>query len=192
MASGSSYDRWRASVGLNITRPIHAMFYLLMYAIPFSFPCAFWVDKQSRWISAAFGIAGGLACAATGTYLLQWGPLRSVALSLGRFPYGTEMVIALCGFLAVFNIVNVVLYVSKNPGPFSQPHVVFSLLALAFFVFEQIGVGGNMQFYERYVLQVAPFLGMLAFALVPDYKGSRLLAATLMVTSSNLMLWRYM
>jgi hypothetical protein len=49
----------------------------------------------------------------------------------------------------------------------SNSPVAFATLTVIFFVAEQFGVGGNLLFYDRYILQVAPFLGIIAFSLLP-------------------------
>ena len=49
---------------------------------------------------------------------------------------------------------------------FSCAPVVFALLAVVFFIIEEAGAGGNIPLYELYVVQTAPFLGLIAFALL--------------------------
>ena len=68
---------------------------------------------------------------------------------------------------------------------------VFSLFIILFFIGEQIGVGGNIPFYERYILQVAPFMGILAFSVLPELPRSRLLSLILLSAASHTLLWRY-
>jgi hypothetical protein len=41
-----------------------------------------------------------------------------------------------------------------------MPVVLFGLSFLTFFIVEQFFVGGNIPFYERYILQIAPILGI--------------------------------
>jgi len=56
---------------------------------------------------------------------------------------------------------------------------------------EQFGVGGNIPFYDRYILQLAPFFGVIAFALLPALDSARLVALAGLSFLSNVMLWRY-
>jgi len=64
------------------------------------------------------------------------------------------------------------------------------LFVVLFFVLEQFGIGGNIPFYDRYVLQVAPFLGMIAFSTLPKLTTWRLIFFALMVLFSHALLWR--
>ncbi len=73
----------------------------------------------------------------------------------------------------------------------TRPVVLVSVLFLIFFLMEQVGVGGTMQFFERYVLQAAPFIGMLAFGLLPRLGAWRAGAMLAMLISSHWMLWRF-
>ena len=57
--------------------------------------------------------------------------------------------------------------------PESAP-VMFAILAVLFYVVEQFGVAGNIPFYDRYVLPLAPFLGLLAFSFLPKLTWPRL------------------
>ncbi len=72
----------------------------------------------------------------------------------------------------------------------SSPTVTFALLAIIFFIGEQFGVGGNIPFYDRYVLQVAPFLGVIAFALLPSLSKARLVALIMLSFFSHVVVWR--
>ena len=74
---------------------------------------------------------------------------------------------------------------------FESSLFLFALLTVLFFVLEQLGVGGNSLFFERYMLQTAPFLGIIAFGLSPKVTVSRLLIFISLLTLSHGMLWRY-
>jgi hypothetical protein len=65
------------------------------------------------------------------------------------------------------------------------------LLTVVFFIGEQLGVGGNLRLYDRYLLQLAPFLGIIAFSLAPRLTSARLLALAALSAVSHVMLWRY-
>ena len=69
--------------------------------------------------------------------------------------------------------------------------MAFALLMIFFFVAEQFGVGGNLFLYERYMLQLAPFFGLVAFSLLPRITYPRLLVLAAMFAVSHIMLWRY-
>jgi hypothetical protein len=69
--------------------------------------------------------------------------------------------------------------------------VVFALLFVFFFIAEQVGVGGNIPFYDRYVLQLAPFLGLIGFWLFPKFTWSRILAIVGLAAVSQATLWQH-
>ena len=52
-------------------------------------------------------------------------------------------------------------------------------------------VSGTIGFYDRYVLQVAPFLGVIVFFLIPHLSPSRLIAMLCSGLVGQIMLWRY-
>ena len=79
----------------------------------------------------------------------------------------------------------------KSFRPLLRPCLLFALLTAVFFVVEQLGVGGNLPLYDRYLLQIAPFLGVIAFTLIPQLTSARLLALTVMAAVSQFMLWHY-
>ena len=60
-----------------------------------------------------------------------------------------------------------------------------------FFLLEQFGVGGNIPFYDRYILQAAPFFGVIAFALLLQFDTARLFAIAGLSLVSNIIVWRY-
>jgi len=68
---------------------------------------------------------------------------------------------------------------------------MFSILTVGFFIAEQFGVGGNIPFYDRYMLQMAPFLGIIAFATFPRVTGARLAVFAAMAAIGQVMLWRF-
>ena len=190
--SGTSYANWNSGVGLNIVRPVISAFYLAIYLVPLGFPAAFLLNRKQFLISFVVACIGAVILCLTGEGFLQWGPIRSLAVFAGRFPLGAQICLALLGFLAIFNACSLVIaFGIRQRGVTQSSYFGFSILVLLFFVFEQLGVGGNIQFYERYVLQVAPFLGIVAFGIVPEYRGSRLAVLAAMLVFSNLMLWRY-
>ena len=67
----------------------------------------------------------------------------------------------------------------------------FSVVLILFFCMEQIGVGGNVPFYDRYVFQIAPFLGIIAFGLCPTLSRARVVMLAFLLVVSYGMLWRY-
>ena len=92
----------------------------------------------------------------------------------------------------IYNFVAVgMLFWEQRTILFSCPTVVFSMLAIVFLVAEQLGVQGNIPFYDRYVIQLAPFVGIIAFAIAPQVNLMRLFVLGAMSLLSHGMLWRY-
>jgi hypothetical protein len=69
--------------------------------------------------------------------------------------------------------------------------LTFAVLTVVLFIVEQMGVGGNVPLYDRYLLQIAPFLGVIAFSLVPRLDLFRLLALAAMGVFAHVMLWSH-
>jgi hypothetical protein len=92
----------------------------------------------------------------------------------------------------IYNLVAVVLlFWEKRTILFSCPPVVFSIVAIAFFVAEPFGIQGNLPFYDRYVIQFIPFLGIAAFARLPKLSTPRLLVLGASSALGHYMLWRF-
>ena len=124
--------------------------------------------------------------------LLQPGPFNSVVGILSRTPRVQSLFFAMIVGATIYNLVAVVLmFWEKRTILFSCPPVAFSILAIVFFMAEQFGVQGNLPFYDRYVIQLAPFLGVAAFALLPKLSMSRLLVLGASSALGQYMLWRY-
>jgi hypothetical protein len=102
------------------------------------------------------------------------------------------LLFASVAFVALYNAVSVCLFLWEQRKTLSScAPALFALLVIVFFVAEQIGVGGNLPFYDRYVLQLAPFLGILAFFILPRLTPSRLVALAALSVLSHIMLWRF-
>ena len=79
----------------------------------------------------------------------------------------------------------------KRADLLTRPAVVFAALMVVFFIGEQVGVGGNAPFYDRYMLQIAPFLGIISFAALPQLGYERLGVLAAMSVLNHVILWRY-
>jgi hypothetical protein len=193
MESGTSYNMmYKASAGLNLTRPVIAALRVSVYLVPLTFPLMMRVKPSHRWRMLAIAAVGGIAAGYWTESLLQPGPLNTIVVVASRvfrsraFPFGLIAAVAICNALAS----GLALW-QERKLVWSSPPVAFSLLAIAFFIGEQFGVGGNIPFYDRYVLEVAPFLGIIAFALLPSLDKARLFALIILSFFTHFMLWRY-
>ena len=122
---------------------------------------------------------------------LQPGPLNSSLLLVGRIPGGRTALFALAVFASVYGAVIFAGWMWSKNEVLEMPEVIFSLLVLLFFVVEQVGIGGNIPFYDRYVLQVAPFMGVVGFCLTPALTRSRVVLLLTLSAMSHGLLWRY-
>ncbi len=192
MVSGASYGTWESKVGLNLFRPIVATFYTALYIVPLTFPAMLRLRSALRPRVLLIAALGGIGTGLFRSSLLQPGPLQSLAHVARRMPAGEIIFFDLIAFAMIYNAVSLGhLLWEKRAAWFSCPPVVFALLAVVFFIAEQAGVSGNIPFYELYVLQIAPFLGLIAFALLPRLTLPRLSALMVLSIMSQVLLWRY-
>ena len=192
MATGTSYPMWKARIGFNTSRPFIAVFYAAFYALPLTFPAMACLKGAQRWRAIAAALFGGAAIGYFHEPILQWGPLRTAVLFLSRGPT-TQSVIF--GFIAAITICNTIavafLLWHKRSAIFAQLPAIFALFTVVLFVAEQFFVGGNIALYDRYLLQMAPFLGLIAFSMFPRLTPARVLALIFLSLVSHVMLWRF-
>lgn len=193
IATGASYDhRWTATVGLNLSRPIIVAFYVAVYLVPFTFPAMFCLRTSRHRIALFLAVLGGGAISYLSSIFLQPGPLSWLIRFSSRLPHGGTVIFALAAVAALYNAMAVAFLLwDQRQALLSCPPALFSLFVVLLFVAEQIGVGGNLPFYDRYVLQVAPFLGIIAFSVLPRLTPSRILALASLSILSHVMLWRF-
>lgn len=189
--SGTSYNMmYKASAGVNPLRPVIAALRLAVYLVPFTFPLIA-KAKRLRLPVLAIALLGGIAAGRWAESFLQPGPLNSLVGALGRAHLSREIVFGAIAVVAIYNAIafSFALW-EQRTSLLSSPPAAFSLLAIVFFVGEQLAVGGNIPFYDRYVLQVAPFIGALAFAVLPVFDKARFMAIIALSFLSQFMLWR--
>ncbi len=192
MVSGMSYGTWKSRVGVNLLRPIVAAFYTALYLVPLTFPAMLRLRSAHRSRALLFAGLGGIGAALFSSSLLQPGPLRSLVEVAKRMPSGDFIFFGLIAAVTTYNAVALGhLLWEQRAALLSCPPVVFASLTAVFFIAEQAGVSGNIPFYERYVLQIAPFLGLIAFALLPRLTLPRLSALAFLSVVSHALLWRY-
>jgi hypothetical protein len=192
MVAGASYPQWKASVGFNFSRPVTAIFDVAVWTIPLTFPLMSRLRSPKSWLVLCGALVGGVGAARFRDGLLQPGPLHSLTIAASRFPHGEALVVAGLAALAFYNAVALVTVLRERRRDILQsPGVFFSLLVILFFVLEQFGIGGNIPFYDRYVLQVAPFLGIISFFALPNLRVPRLMVFALLAFFSQALLWRH-
>jgi hypothetical protein len=183
---------YTAGAGWNFIRPLTAALYVGLYLLPFTFPLMPRMRSAQRWGAFALGAIGGIAAGPFSGSLRQTGPLNSLVTAAARFPYGANVAFALIVAVTIYNAAALVVALwDQKEIVFATPPAAFALLAIIFFLLEQFGVGGNIPFYDRYVLQLAPFFGVLAFTLLPTLDNARFVALAGLSFFSHIMLWRY-
>lgn len=189
---GVGHGTWDTKVGISLIRPIVAAFYVALYLVPLTFPAMSVLWAAQRWRALTFAAIAAIGTAQFRTYLLQPGPLKSLVHAARQITTGEYILFGLISFVTIYNVLSFGLVLwQKRANLLSSPPAVFASLATAMFIIEQVGVGGNMPFYERYMLQLAPFLGIFAFSVMPRLTSPRLLALVFLSAVSQVMLWRY-
>ena len=188
---GVGRNMWNTEVGISILRPLVTVFYIALYLVPLTFPVILRLRFAQYQRVLLFAVLTGIGVTYFRSYLLQPGPLKSLVHIGERVPGGEFIIFALIAVITTYNAVALGLQLwSRRAGLFSSPLVVFALLAIVFFIGEQVGVGGNMPFYDRYLLQLAPFLGLVAFDGLPGLNLRRLLGLLFLSVVGQAMLWR--
>jgi hypothetical protein len=157
-----------AALGINPVRPITALLLIGIYALPFL------LLQHGRSISYSSVLPAALLALVvtllvpqntlwcTGTADIFCGPVdglhayasaRSTVLALAYD--GFASFIGLCGLFLLGRTVWLARFANTRIA-----QVAFAGSFLAFFVAEQFFVGGNIPFFERYLLQIAPFVGL--------------------------------
>ena len=191
MATGASYQQWRAAAGLNLIRPLIASLYIGIYLMLLTFPSPFRSRFARRWVTLTCALAAGVGIAIFRERLVQPGPLHSLGKIAGVLWHGEFLLVGIVAALAFYNSVAFVVLLWEKRAILSvNPLVLFSMFVVMFFVLEQLGVGGNIPFYDRYVLQLAPFLGIVVFHALPGLKAPRLITFALLAILSHSLLWR--
>ena len=192
MVTGTAYHHTAtALVGLNLSRPIVAGFYVAIYLLPFTFPDMVRLTGWRFRVAAVSAVLVGAAVSYFNSFFLQPGPFSSSIQMVSR-ARGTRLILFLFASIVIFNALAVLSFIwNRRVLLGSRPPVCFALLILVFFVAEQVGVGGNHPFYDRYVLQVAPFLGLIVFSLLPRLTLARVAVFLSLCCFSNYMLWRF-
>jgi hypothetical protein len=170
-----------------------AAFYVALYSLPLTITEAV-RDRLARsraiWILA---LVVGVAMALIGAGFVQPGPFHTLLKAGDRFPHGANLLLALIATITIYNFALFADSAWQRRNELrARPVALISILVIGFFILEQVGVGGNIPFYDLYVLQIAPFLGVAAFAVYPKLQTSRLVPLVLLWVIGEVTLWRYL
>lgn len=192
ISSGASYANWQARMGLSLSRPVIAALYSAIYFLPLSFPAMLHVRSAQRRWAFPVSIIGGITAGLSDSLFLQPGPLHSFVNAISRMGISQSIALGLIATVTIYNIIAVCLLLwDKRTAWLSSPLVLFAVLTVVLFVIEQFGVGGNIPLYDRYLLQFAPFVGIISFYVLPRMTYARVIVLAAMSLLSHYMLWRF-
>jgi hypothetical protein len=194
MVTGRSYEGYQSTVALNPIRPFVAAFYTLLYLFPLTFTAIRTLSRIQGVLAGLFAVMAAALLSPLRNAILQPGPLQTAVYSLHQIQGAESIAFGAITALIVFNgtAVAYVVWARRSIiGSDSGGPVLFSIYLIIFFALEQIGIGGNIPFYDRYVLQVAPFLGIFAFALLWPIRVEQVGALAVLFLLSEALLWRY-
>jgi len=159
---------WKAAVGLNLSRPIIVAFYAAVYLVPLRFRDVLF-EGFSTPSRTPHCCSGGVGIAYFSSLFLQPGPLNSLIRFASRLPHGGTVLFALAagrrtlqrrgrGFPALGSASSALILPSRH----------FLLVCSLLFYCAANRRGWKSSFItDRYVLQLAPFLGVVAFSVLP-------------------------
>jgi len=193
IALGTSYKQYHAGVGVTFLRPIVASFCTAFYLIPLTFPAMKRLHVRYGWLAMLTASVVGIAAIPFRFQLVDIGVLHTIITTASRLPMGGDLAFGFIAVLSAYNVMASGLLLWENRSVLLEyPPLIFSLLALLFYVGEQFAAGGSIPFYDRYVLLLSPFLGLIAFSLIPRLTWSRLAVLAGMYALSQEMLWRHL
>jgi hypothetical protein len=193
IAFGTSYKQYHAGMGVNCLRPFVASFCTAFYLIPLTFPAMKRLHVRFGWLAMLPATIVGIGAIPFRFQLIDIGVLRTIIATASRLPLGGDLAFGFIAALSVYNAMAFSLLLWERRSVLVEsPPLIFSLLVPLFYVGEQFAVGGTIPFYDRYVLLLAPFLGLISFSLIPRLTLTRLAVLAGMYALSQEMLWRYL
>ncbi len=201
MQLGTSYAGKTAGVGFAPLRAISCLLYTLIYLAFFSRPLwsSYWSSAtiKGKQLSLVSSCLIAALVAIFSDRLFFAGPINSIQSKLGTFgEYLPSVFIFVIVLIAAFNACVLMKALKESKVALSRsPIFLLSSLVLVFFVLENSLIISEIGFYERYMLQVMPFIGVVTFKLVEEsgqnYAAKDYALFTLMFLLSTAMLWRY-
>jgi hypothetical protein len=168
MQANVSYKDFSAALGINPVRPITALLLIGIYAFPIlllqhgrSIPYSSVLPTALLALVVTLLVPQNTLWCIPGTPNLC-GPVSG--LHIYASARSTVLALAYNGFASFIGLYGLFL-LGRTVwlARFANTGIVqaaFGGSFLAFFVAEQFFVGGNIPFYERYILQIAPFIGL--------------------------------
>ncbi|MFN8346804.1 MAG: hypothetical protein U0X91_17520 [Spirosomataceae bacterium] len=194
---GEVFRNSKIYLGLNLLRPLSALCYVGIYCFPFFavFNPSLLIKKWPFWpIAGTVGFfitrnvyLWRLERVHTGTGLIDAIVTSSYKLndSIGSLTYFVSVSIAIMGVLLLIN---------KFISSLREKEAIldiFSYTLVLLFIVQQTFVSGQTPFYDRYLIQIAPFLGLITFdkKIKFDYRLLSLVIIYLII--GQFILWRF-
>lgn len=178
-------------LGLNLWRPISAATYVGLYLAPLLLTARPFL----RWRSLVAGAILAVGCVALRLPVLGNGPVLTLVKGVtGGWPLLLEvstfivLVLGLGSFLLA--LVGLRPWLAPNRLT-SDPLLVLSIATVVAFVLQQLAVGGNNPFFERYILVVSPFFSLWGLRVGAPSRGWLEAYTGVLVVLGQFMLWRH-
>jgi 4-amino-4-deoxy-L-arabinose transferase-like glycosyltransferase len=193
MVSGASYASYKAKLGIDVLRPVDAALAVSVYSAMVLAPAGITAARKVPFnIPLLLAIGAAIACAFS--RFPGEGPVHSICELADRV-MGHQLMRYAVVLVAVYLLSALALALALEPGELGRlwkdPGFRVASFALLLFIAEQFFVGGNIPFYDRYVMQCMPFIGLLAFRLLRHPGYSPLAGYAGMFAISQMMLWRF-
>ena len=158
---GSEGARWM-DVAFNWARPLTALIYAGLYSLPF-LPWSYkFLKSREIFLLGGVGIFVALLFMIFHCTPYGWGPILTI-IRLAKSRLGIIGTISEF-LLTAAGVFGFTLWVSIMVSEYSKLSCdslgLVSILFVPFFIFEQVGVGGNVHFYEKYIFHVVFFSGV--------------------------------
>lgn len=192
MVMGLSYGGVTSKVGLSVDRPLVALFYIAAHMLPFGVPFAFQIRGRTRVVAVALATCAALVVCFFGWSWLSPGPLRSIVAAIDAGSGLGRAIVALVVFAVTYGAAGWAVAIGRALQQDPPSELTVSVAFIGLFVLEQAAVGGDIKFYERYVFQLAPFIGLLSWSIWPGAHLARTMACAALWLAGQAMLWRHL
>lgn len=192
---GEVFKNQRVEIGINILRPISVLMYFGIYTFPF-----FEVENIKKIPKIAYIISILFSIILTSTmYIWRLNPthgntgiidalitfFHNKSIFLG---YVVNFLVSFLSLLGVFLLIEKIVIISNRNLSFSK---TFSIFLLFFFTVQQLFISGNIPFYDRYLIHIIPFLGLIIFTDRIYIDRKTILIVLVFICMGQYGLWRW-
>jgi hypothetical protein len=184
LRDGISHPGWDAEIGINLYRPLSAMMLCGLYSLPLA---VLLVDRTTFRPRPLFTTALLSLCLAAAldlprlfcdsTQQVTCGPVDAVFSAVATIGLGAPLA-AVMLWVAMLCLLAIGKALRPDAGRVLALQIM-AVTALAVFVLEQVFVGGNIPFYDRYIHQVWPLLVLAVGLARLDHRVAALALASI-------------